>query len=352
MKRLLVFLFLVLAAAGGAAAYYYNTAQEITISYVLPVRGPVVQAVYATGTTEPGVMLPISAHTPGRLMVLNVDEGHAVTKGQVLARLEDDPLQARLTELKARAEFSKKEYARQKEIFDRGFGTKQAVDRARADEDAAAAAVASAAAEAALMELRAPENGTVIRRDGEIGEMINANQPVFWMACCAPLRVTAEVDEEDIPLVRPGQKVLLRANSYPDQTLEGHVQSITPKGDPVARSYRVRIRLDDDGTNAQKSPLMIGMTIESNIIISETQDALLIPSEAVRNGQVWVLLDGRLTRRKIETGARGDEQIAVLSGLTAEDKIVINAPQDAQEGQMVRAVAKKFPAAAPRRTGK
>ena len=124
---------------------------------------------------------------------------------------------------------------------------REAVQRfaTRADLDAAAASGRRAETQRDFMALTPPADGLIIRRDGEIGQFIPAGQAVFYLSCCAPLRVTAEVDEEDISRVHIGQKVVLRADALPGEILDGHVSEITPKGDPVARSYRVRVALAD-----------------------------------------------------------------------------------------------------------
>jgi multidrug efflux pump subunit AcrA (membrane-fusion protein) len=75
---------------GTGIVYWLAAPPAVTV--VHPLQGPAVQAVYATGTVEPTVMVPISAHSMARLVELNVDEGQTVVKGHVLARLEDDDL--------------------------------------------------------------------------------------------------------------------------------------------------------------------------------------------------------------------------------------------------------------------
>ena len=135
----------------------------------------------------------------------------------------------------------------------------------QADWEKAKALRERAEAEAHYLDLVAPAAGTIIRRDGEIGQIIAADKPLLWMSCCAPLRVSAEVDEEDIAQVRPGQEVLIRADAFPGQIFHGTVQAITPKGDPVARTYRVRVSLPKD------TPLMIGMTAETNIVLRKAE---------------------------------------------------------------------------------
>lgn len=314
MNRRILFLALPALALGAGLFHFLRpTAMEI----VHPARGKAVQAVYATGTVEPTVMLPIAPRVSARLAELLVDEGTMVVKDQLLARLEDEDVKSALAELQARADYAEREYHRQEKLLARKVSTIQARDKARTDWDAAQAAVKRAAAEANYLQLEAPADGRIIRRDGEVGELIPANTAIFWMSCCAPLRISAEVDEEDIPLVKPGQKVLIRADAFPGQTFDGFVQAITPKGDASSRSYRVRIGLDGE------TPLMIGMTAEANIIAGERESALLVPTASVEGDTVWVMKDGKPARRKVAVGARGQQQTEILSGLAEDEKIVV-----------------------------
>lgn len=320
-----------LLGLGLAAAWYftYGPASMPRVETTAARKGMAVEAVYATGTVEATVMLPISARITARLMQLNTDEGHDVKKGDVLAQLEDADLQKTLDELQAREVFLKKDYDRKSALAKSGYETRTSLDQARAELDAIRAGIARVEAEASYTRLAAPADGRIIQRDGEIGQMIPANQPVFWLSCCAPLRISAEVDEEDISRVMPGQKVLIRADAFDGQSFEGEVLAITPKGDPVARSYRVRISLPET------TPMHIGMTAENNIIIREKPDALLIPTGALRGDFVYVLSGNTVRKTAVKAGIKGIEETEIIEGLTGGEKLVLNPPQDLSDGARV-----------------
>lgn len=289
-----------------------------TITVIHPMRGPAIQAVYATGTVEASVMFPVAPRLSARLVALLSDEGQAVEKGQVLARLEDNDLQKTLTELRAKADLAQKEYDRRQPLATSGVVSRETLDKVKADLDMAVAAVERAQVNLDYMKLVAPEAGIVIRRDGEIGELIPANQPVFWLACCGNLRIEGEVDEEDISLVKAGQKAVISADAFPDMVFDGVVQAVTPKGDPVSRSYRVRIDLTAD------TKLMIGMTAETNIIIRETPDALLLPASAISDNSAGVIEDNKIIVKKVETGAQTPAVTEIRSGLAENDLVILD----------------------------
>jgi len=307
--------FIVLAMLAAAGAAYWLD-MPVTVAVVHPTRGPAVEAVYATGTVEATIMMPIAARVTARLVGIDVDEPATVKKGQVLARLEDQDLQSSLEQLRAQERFAQQDFERNAKLLQIGGVARAVYEKSKADWDAAKAAVAQAASVANFTKLVAPADGRIIRRDGEIGQLIPANQPVFWLSQRAPLRVAAEVDEEDIARVKIGQDVLIRADAFPGKIFQGRVQQITPKGDPVARSYRVRIELPED------TPLLIGMTAETNIVITRHDDALLLPASAVKNDAVWTVEDGKLAKRKVTVGITAPDRVEIAAGIGSNDTIV------------------------------
>ena len=317
-------------AVGAVVGLLWWREGPVAASVVAPTRGPAIEAIYATGTVEPTVMLPIAPRVAGRVVELNVDEGSQVRKGQVLARLDDADLASTVEELQARAGYAQSQHERIANLVRQGFMSKAELDRTRADLDAALAAVKRARSQRDYMALTAPADGLIIRRDGERGQFIPAGQAVFFLSCCAPLRVTAEVDEEDIARVHAGQKVVLHADALPGEVLDGNVAEVTPKGDPIARSYRVRIALADP------SRVRVGMTVDANLIVAERADALLVPATAVQGNAVWTVTKGRAHRQPVRIGVTGAGRTEILEGLSPDARIVDAPAPDLREGRAVR----------------
>lgn len=334
MKRIIAILLLGALIAGGS--FYYTASQKDVRAAVSPLTGPAVQAVYASGTVEPTVMMPIAPRSGARLLELLADEGAEVKKDDVLARLEDTDLQKSAEELKARLDLAQKEFDRKNNLRKTGAVSKQAIDTAQTTLEAAKAALAQVEAQISYLRLVAPADGRIIRRDGEVGQFIPSGQPVFYMECCAPLRVSVDVDEEDIPLLVPGQKVILSADAFPGQTFSGAVISITPKGDPVARSYRVRLSIEGE------TPLMTGMTAEANILIRENPEALLIPATALRDNTVWAVRDGKIEKMRVKTGAQSLGGVEILEGIGADETILEKADPSLETGNAVKIYERKW----------
>jgi RND family efflux transporter MFP subunit len=309
-----------MALAGAVAATIAVLAWQLgptRVQVMQPTHASAVEAIYATGSVEPTVMLPIAPRIAGTLAVLEADEGSKVRKGQTLARLEDTDLRSTVDELTARARYAKEQFDRTEDLVRRGFVSPTELDRTRSELDAANASLKRAQTQRDFTALRAPADGVIIRRDGEVGQYLAAGQTLFFLSCCAPLRVSVEVDEEDIVRVHIGQMVILRTDALPGQTLDGDVLQITPKGDPVARSYRVRIRLADP------TPLQVGMTVDANLIVAERTNATLVPTAAVLDNHIWVVRDGRLHRQGVRTGVIGPERTEILEGVDPTEHVVV-----------------------------
>lgn len=319
----------VIAVLAGLLVWFMQPARLVVIS---PQRGEAVEAVYASGQIEPGVLLPIAPRSAGYVAAVLVHEGDTVRRGQLLLRLQDDDLASGEAELAARSELARRQWERAQGLRAQGFVSQAELDRNHTEYRAAKAALARSQSQRRFLHLSAPADGLILKRDVEVGQFVNMGQPLLYLACCAPLRVVAEVDEEDIGRVQPGQAVLLHADALGEAVLQGEVSEITPKGDPVSRSYRVRMKI------AEPARFRVGMTVDANIVLARRPDALLLPRSAVQDQQVWRVRAGRLERVKVLTGAASAEQIEIRSGVAAGDAIVASPSDTLAVGQRVQAV--------------
>lgn len=320
---------LALVAAIALLAYgWLLGGPELTV--VTPVRGTAVEIVYGTGAVEPVRWAKVASVIRDRIVQLCYCEGKTVAKGDVLARLDDREVAAQLQELRAREDFAKRELARATELMGRGVTTTQAYERASMDLRQVQALISVQLEKLADYTIVAPMDGVVLRLDGEIGEIAETGQVLFRVGVPKPLHVVAEVNEEDIPRVAVGQTVLLRTDAFANQRLDGKVYEITPMGDAVAKTYRIRIALPDD------TPLHVGMSVEANVVTREKKGALLIPADALQSQQVLVLDGDRARLRPVEIGIRGTRNVEVLSGLSEGERIASPAPSNTADGSRVR----------------
>ncbi len=329
-RRIVAGLVLALAAAAAFAAYVYVSAPRVTVA--TPTRGPAVEAIYATGIVEPVIWAKVTPMVRGRIVDLCKCEGAHVSRGDFLARLDDAEERARLAELNARAEFLESDMRRYERLLAKDSVSAQTYQRAASAFGEVRAEIAAERERLDDYTIRAPLDGAVLRRDGELGEIVGTDDVIFWVGKPKPLWVTAEVDEEDVPRVSPGQRALIKADAFPDEVLEGRVETITPKGDPVNKSFRVRITLPDD------TPLLIGMTTEVNIVAATVPDALLVPADAVIKRRVFIVDGGRARALDVEAGIASPSSVQIISGLEPDARVVVAPPAGLKDGDRVRVV--------------
>jgi len=325
-RRIVLFVLLLLAV--GAGWLWWTMPPAVAIA--MATTGPALRAVYATGSVEPRHWARVGPAVRARVTEVLVVEGERVEEGQPLAHLDDREARHRVEEAEARARFAEDELARTRTLVTRDIASRATLDRAEAEARAVGAAADAARRRLDDYIVRAPSGGVVLRRDVEPGEVVDTPASLFWIGELRPLRITAEVDEEDIAQVSEGQRVLLRADAFAGQVLTATVAQITPKGDATRKAYRVRLALPDD------TPLMIGMTVEANIVLRQTDEAVLVPPAAIREGRVFVVRREAIELRPVEVGVQGPRAVEILRGLARGEAVVLNPPANLADGQSVR----------------
>src|SRR5271157_2226994 len=161
---------------------------------------------------------------------------------------------------------------------------------------------------------------------------------MFEISSTARERIAADVDERDS--VKLGASLAARADGFPDEAFQAKVTNIRRQGDASSRTFRVEADLPAD------TKLMIGMTVDVDIVIDQRSDALLVPAGAVAHGPsqggrpgapfVFVVEDGRARRVGVKTGAVGAAKVEIVSGLEDGDRVIVDPPERLKDGDAVR----------------
>lgn len=321
---------LVTLVSGLLYVQFFSRAVSVAVQ---PVRGPSVVAVYATGTVEPVQVARVGANVSGRIEQVLVHEGDTVVEGEVLAILDNREASAAVRELEARLEYATSDVARYRRLFRSGNTSAASKDQSESNFRSAEAALEAARVRLQEHFIRAAISGDVMRSEMQldVGDLVTAGKVLYVIGNPKQLWIEAEVDEEDIPRVKLGQRALIRADAFEGQALEGHVQEITPFGDPIARTYRVHIGLTEN------TPLLAGMTTELNIILREELNALLIPNDVLDDGTVWTVTDDDVVvENSPQLGPIDGSMVEVLEGLGEDVWVLRDPPDDLRKGDNVR----------------
>lgn len=285
-----------------------NIIRPAEVTTALVQLAPVSEAVYGTGTVEPERWAKVVPLQRRRLVEICRCEGQAVRAGQVLARQDDAEERNLLQELEINHEQLDRNLRRARD----DKAPRAEIEQKETAFDQSKSRIAAQRARLDSLLLKAPMDGLVLRRDGEVGEIVGPTEVPFWVGQPIPLQIVAEINEEEIVKVAVGQKVFLRSEAFDGQPLRAEVAAITPKGDPTRKTFRVYLRLPP------QTPLRIGMTVEANIIFREKQSALVVPSEAVIANAVQVVGDkGRIRRVPVKIGVKGSRSVEISGDLSS-----------------------------------
>jgi len=290
------------SAATGAATTYQTEAVE---------RGPLVVTVTATGTIEPTTQVDVSSEMSGVVRSVNVENNSLIKKGDVLAQLDIDRLQAqlarakatlaaseaRLIDAQATVEERNRAYDRQVSLRKKGFAPEQDLEIARAARDRAVAAVTSAEADIAvakadvnLQEIEigksrivSPIDGIVLKRSVEPGQTVASSlqAPVLFTLAedLKRMQLEAEVDEADIGAVASGQAASFTVDAYPGKSFAARIETLEFSPQEVDGVVTYKAILSVDNSELLLRP---GMTATAQITVKEVDNALTVPNAALR----------------------------------------------------------------------
>ncbi len=334
--------------------------KETTVSYQSPARSEAL--LEASGYVVAERKAAVASKATGRLVYLGVTEGDKVTKGEVIARLEDSDVKAELAEAKANLELNeailsdaKWNYERDKTLLKSGSITESAFESAKAQylKGKASVDVAKANVEAADVALentyvRAPFNGTVLSKNADVGEIvapmagsINARGTVVTIADMSSLEVEPDVSESNIEKVKPGQPCIITLDAYPGVQYRGYVTKIIPTADRSKGTVTVKVAFKkyDSRVLPEMSAKVLFLRDEKKPDGETDSPALVIPSTAVvtrdQKKIVFKIQGDEAVETPVSLGRSFGNQVEVKSGLSDGDRVVNSPSEQVKDGVKV-----------------
>jgi RND family efflux transporter MFP subunit len=321
----------------------------------------------------------VSSKVTGKVIEVYVEEGKEVRRGQVLARLDDTQIRAALNVLRAQLEAARRSAAEDQARLREAELTLNRLNQlvkegvvGRAEVDTADATVQSIKARIALaqqqvevadsqvkaretdladMTVRAPFDGVAISKDAQPGEMISpvsagggfTRTGICTIVDMSSLEIEVDVSESYINRVRPNQPVEAVLDAYPDWRIPAHVITTVPSADRQKATVRVRIAFQElDPRILPDMGVKVSFFNERTpeVTAAPARAVVMVPKAAVRSadGQtvVFVVRDDRVERRAVKVGSAESDQIEVLSGLTAGDRVVVEGHDSLVDGARVK----------------
>ncbi len=329
----------------------------LTVLTVTPNRTSLGEELVLPGTVQAYTEAPIYARTSGYLKDWRTDIGTEVTKGQLLGEIETPEIDQQLSQAEADLATARANEALSNSTNTRwkGLLATESVSMQDADEKAGDAAAKKAAADSAaanvarLRELElfkrvvAPFSGIITARNTDIGALINAGQSagseLFRIADMHKLRIYVQVPEGHAAAARPGLDADLRFAERPNKSFTAKTVRTSNALDPTLRTLQVELELDN--ANREVFP---GAYAEVHFKLPANAESLRLPANTVlfRSAGLQVAtVDGqkRVKLKSIVQGRDFGNTIEILSGLGADETVILNPPDSLTDGVFVRIAA-------------
>jgi RND family efflux transporter MFP subunit len=361
----------VLAAAAGIALWWW------TRPVAVPVHLVTAQAIAGEGPAAAGSILDASGYVVARrqatvaskitakMVELDIEEGDHVKEGQVIARLDDTNVRASLNQASAQLDYAKaglaetqvnlanaqRDYDRQRSLLQSHFVSQATVDNSQTSLDALRAQLATQRSNVDVVArgltvaqrnlddtiVRAPFSGIVTVKAAQPGEMVSpisagggfTRTGIGTIVDMDSLEIQVDVNENFINRVTPAQQVTAKLNAYSDWQIPAHVIAVIPTADRSKGTVTVRIALDQkDGRILPEMGVRVSfLDAASQTPGGKPAGGVVLPSTAVQGtgttGVVFVIHDDRVDRRAVRLGASSGDNVTVLSGVTAGEKIAV-----------------------------
>lgn len=325
-------------------------AASLTVSVEKVRKDEIASVITASGTVQARQEATIGSQTSGlQLTEVLVDEGDHVSKGDVIARLDDAVLKAQLAEQKAtveqaRATLEAAETASaraQKLITSNAISSETAEERAttvkisQAQLAQAQAAADNIAAQLARTEIHAPFDGSVSTRPAVAGSIVQSGTELMKIVRDGKVEVAVQVPEKDLPAIATDQAATI--TDAAGKMLSGKVNSIAEKVDGTTRLGTVYVVPQDN------SGLRPGMFARVSIATSSAEILNIAESALTwRDGKPNVFVvgeSGKVAARSVATGSRKAGRVAIVSGLTQGESVVVSGAGLLNDGNLVRVAA-------------
>jgi membrane fusion protein (multidrug efflux system) len=346
-------------------------ARVMTVGTVSPVKEDLDIRLSFTADVTPNQVVNLFSRVDGYIARLHVDKGDFVKRNQLLIEIDHTDYQHAVDQAKANLAAAHAKVAQQqaalrhatltldrmKALIKDQFVSQQDLDNAQVTYDGAVAVLESLHAQVTQMEvalaqaetnltysyIRAPFAGYVAERNLDTGAYVTGataststmSRGMLSLHDIDTVRVLIEVVEKDIPLITIGQKAELRAEAYPDQVFEGRVTRIVQALNRATRTMTVEIDLSNKDRR-----LKGGMFARVEVLVGTHRDAVQIPIDAVSRLEetqyVFVVRDGKAQRVNVEIGARKENRVEIIKGLSGDEAVIVSGKDLVHDGTPVQ----------------
>ncbi|WP_027125329.1 efflux RND transporter periplasmic adaptor subunit [Gelidibacter mesophilus] len=287
-----------------------------------------------SGTLEANEEIELRSEVSGIVESINFEEGKKVSKGQVLFRVNDIELRAQLSKVKTAQQLASENQRRAKLLLDKQAISQEEFDVSNADFESARAESDLIAAQLSKTTVRAPFSGTIGLRSISEGTYVTPLTPIARLVNTNQLKLTFAIPDKYVSRMKVGT-ILTFTTSNSKEEHTATIYAIEPQVDIATRTLKMRAIAEN-----KEGKLYPGTFANVTLPLETVDDALLVPTEAlipIQNGKkIFVVENGQAKDVEVETGARTDSSVRVLSGIKAGDTILTTGVMSLRNGTPVK----------------
>lgn len=296
------------------------------------------QSLDLIGTLAAWTEIAVVAELQGKIESLNIDKGHTVSKGTVIATIDSKLKQLAFDNAAINTAKLKNDFDRVTNLFNAGTASRQQLDDAKFSFENASFQKEQAHKQLSDATVTAPVSGIVVERNVEIGAYVNIGNQIAKIIDISKLKVLLNVSETNVYHIKVGDKVTITTDVYPGVSFDGRISFIGSQSD-ATHNYPVEIAMN----NNNEHPLKAGTLVTSHIVIPDTKPRLFIPRQSLQgstsDAHVYVVENSKALLRKIVVGSENSDYLEVVSGLTEGEKIVTSGQINLSDGKAVSVAA-------------
>lgn len=304
--------------------------------------------VESIGTLKAYDEVAVSSEVDGILKAIQVDEGSAVTRGQLIAEIKDtdyrlagEQAAAALKQAQAGLANTKLEYQRKEALYTEELVTKQQFDDiaarlavAEGDVDRAKAAYDLAHERMAKTKIFAPMAGSVLAKKATSGDYIRNGALLVSIVRTDLLKLAFTVSEKDVGALRVGQDVAFFVDAFPEREFRGQLKTIYPGLDERTRSLQVEAVV-----NNADHRLKPGFFARVTLYTGPPRDTVVVPVTALlydnSTTKLFVVEGNQAKEKKVRTGRKYGEFMEIVEGLKENETVVTVGQNNLMEGVQV-----------------